>query len=194
MSHPTPAVILRPQPKNLKLQVCDPSAFGFRMTPVESDCFTLSTITLKKYFMYLWLSCWFDYVTYTPVKRAYIILSTIIFTIILSGINFGLKPYLEKRTCERILVDVLERWKDGDLLKTFDYWANSDQSPPIYNLDSYKIKSKAIIRSAKNQKSIQFIVLLEFPKNNLMPSGKDWVFQMQKTRYGWKIVEFKLFN
>ena len=113
--------------------------------------------------------------------------------LLLLSLNFLLKPYLHQREVIRIVETVLINWQHGDLTLNYAFWKNPEKSPPIYGLISYKIKNKDFSKRGKLSYA-KISATLEFAPDNITPSGKDWVFELEKDDGGWKIVNFRLTN
>lgn len=110
---------------------------------------------------------------------------------IVISLNIFLKPYLHEREVINTVKTVLTHWQKGDIPSVYPFWQDPQKSPPIYGLASSEIKDK--IFSEKDGISYAKIsVILEFSQNNILPSGKEWVFELGKTKYGWKILDFQL--
>jgi len=109
----------------------------------------------------------------------------------LLALNFAIKPYLRQRDAMRIVKTVLAYWENGDLALAMPYWEKETDSPPVYNLITYKIEEGKVSKN-NGVYSAHIISTLDFPPGNLFPSGKKWIFELNKTRYGWKITDFHL--
>jgi len=125
------------------------------------------------------------------MKKQNVIISISI--IALLALNFTLKPYLRRRGAIRIVKTVLAHWERGDLTLAMPYWEKGVDSPPVYDLIIYEIGE---VKFNKNDGAYyaQIIATLDFPPGNLFPSGKKWIFELNRTRYGWKITDFRLFE
>lgn len=109
------------------------------------------------------------------------------------SLNFFLKPYLERREVVKIVRTVLTCWQKGDLLSVYNFWKDPKKSPPIYDLISYTIRDKSFGRKG-GISSARISVTLEFAPGNTSPSGKEWIFELEKTNLGWQIIAFHLLN
>jgi hypothetical protein len=118
-------------------------------------------------------------------KRLVIFLSAV-FSL---AIYLSLSSYLQRREAGRVVQAVLERWKEGDLPRTYDYWEDLGKSPPVYDILSYKINQRSFNREGGQWKA-RISVTLEFSSSNVLLSGKEWIFELRKTQLGWKIAEF----
>ncbi len=107
--------------------------------------------------------------------------------------NLFLTPYLREREVTGIITTVLDGWESGAIPETFQYWEDPNNAPPAYSLVSYQITKKVIEKDA-NERRGQIFVVLEFSADNVLPSGKEWVFKMRQTRLGWKIGSFSAVN
>jgi len=117
-----------------------------------------------------------------------LIIGAVIFVVFVS---FVVKPYLMKRTALNVVKKVLVHWKKGELTESFAFWLNQEQAPPVYSLMNYEIEDKKY-----DKKDGEFFghifVVLDFASNNVLPSGKTWIFEVKKTSLGWKITDFRM--
>ena len=100
-------------------------------------------------------------------------------------------PYLHNREATRVVMSVLNAWSTNDFVKAFDGWEIQQQSPPIYGVTSWTILKKIFDRQ-DGVRHAQFLVFIKFNPGVDMPLEKVWVFELKKTRLGWKIVDFHL--
>lgn len=105
-------------------------------------------------------------------------------------VSLGLGPFLHKREAVKIVQEVLGHWKNGNLAMAIDYWENQDDSPPMYGLTSYKIKSKSFGKK-DGSRHAKILVELDLSAENILPSG-DWMFEVSYTNIGWRVVDFYL--
>ena len=111
--------------------------------------------------------------------------------VVIAG-NVLLTPYLHRRETARIVRAVLEDWKNGQILEAFQYWENPQKSPPVEGLVSYKINQQ-ILDEKDGRRHARIFTMLEFPSGETAaPSGLEWVFELQQTRIGWKITDWRL--
>ena len=103
--------------------------------------------------------------------------------------NLFLPPYLHRREVTKIVTAVLKGWESGAILETFQYWGDPSNAPPAYSLVSYQINRRALDKK-DGRRHAQIFVTLEFSADNVLPSGKEWVFELQETKLGWKIEKF----
>ncbi len=103
--------------------------------------------------------------------------------------NIFLPPYLHQREVTRTVTAVLDGWAGGASLEAFQYWQDPNSAPPAYNLVSYRINKKTLGKE-KNQRHAQVFVTLEFSADNVLPSGKEWIFELRETKLGWRITNF----
>ena len=120
------------------------------------------------------------------MNRLYWIIALSVFLFI--SVFLHVKNYLKQREVARLVTTVLNYWLKDDLSKTYIYWENEKETPPIYGLMSYEIKGQ-ILGRRENAPYGQVYATFEFTPNNLLPSDKEWVFEIIKTRYGWKIKD-----
>ncbi len=107
--------------------------------------------------------------------------------------NLFLTPYLHQREVTRIVSTVLDGWISGAIPETFQYWEDPNKAPPAYSLLSYQITKKTLDKE-DDQRHAQIFVTLEFSTDNVLPSGKEWVFKLRQTKFGWKIADFAAAN
>ena len=125
-------------------------------------------------------------------KKKILIAVTIITTILL--INIPFQKYLLERELTRTTLTILKNWESNNLPANFVYWKEPLNSPPIYGLDSYKIE-KYIFKKKGDILSCEFYLRLDFPADNLLPSGKTWILEYYKfPRLGWLVADFKQVN
>lgn len=108
--------------------------------------------------------------------------------ICLLGINLLLVPYIHRREAIKIVNTVLNLWVEGDLPSAFDHWEDQQKTPPIYDLASFEINQKTFSKK-DGIRQAQISATLTFPAGHTLPSGRKWVFELQKTPLGWKIVD-----
>ena len=123
------------------------------------------------------------------IKRAYRFLFT--FLIILLLTHYILKPYLTRREATRVAQTVLTYLQNDDLNHAYDYWKNPYHTPPFYDLQSYQI-TKKIFELKDNVQYAKFYIVLNFSKDNILPSGREWIMELSTTSIGWKITDFHL--
>ncbi len=111
--------------------------------------------------------------------------------VILISLNIFLKPYLYEREVLNTAKTILTAWQKGDIPSVYPFWQDPQKSPPIYGLVSSEIKDK-IFSEKEDVSYAQIFVILKFSQDNILPSGREWVFEMVKTKYGWKILDFRL--
>ena len=104
--------------------------------------------------------------------------------------NLFLTPYLHQREVTRIVTAVLEGWESGAIPETYEYWEDPNNAPPAYNLLSYQINKKIMDKGEDGRRHAQVFVTIEFSAGNVLPSGKEWIFELRQTKFGWKIKNF----
>ena len=114
-------------------------------------------------------------------------IQAVIFCIVLS--LFLIKPFLNRHDAVKTVKAVLTAWTDGDALKAFSQFEDAKISPPIDSLSSYKI-TKKVFDKKDGRNHAQFYVILNFPDENIFPSGKEWIFELTDMLGGWKITDF----
>ena len=120
-------------------------------------------------------------------KQVIVILSILI---TLAALKLAVQPYVRQRSANRAVESILNHWQSGDLLSAIDYWKDPQQSPPIYNLTSYKITKKEFSKENKTD-YVKFYVDIDLDAKDLLSSAKKWIFRFENTRYGWKVVDFR---
>jgi len=118
-------------------------------------------------------------------KTTMIIVAAVSIIIIL---NFVMKPILHKNAAVGVVKTVLSHWRVGDITKVYDYWLEKKDVPPIYDLLSYKIKDKKF-DTKDGMRRAKVIVTIDFEMSNVLPSGQRWIFELNDTPFGWKIIE-----
>ena len=104
---------------------------------------------------------------------------------------FFLKSSLRRNDAVKTVKSVLTHWKSGDLTLAMPYWEAQENSPPVYDLLAYEIGEGEVVKR-NGMYHAHVSAVLEFPQGNQFPSGKTWLFQLIKTRYGWKITDFDI--
>jgi len=103
------------------------------------------------------------------------------------------KPYLKKRDVTNTVKNILIHWQNGDLTLAMTYWEKETDSPPIYGLKSFKIHRAKFFKKDNIQQGY-VIATLYFTPDNQFPTEKKWIFELKKTRYGWKVAKFDLLD
>ena len=101
------------------------------------------------------------------------------------------KPHLRRRDALNAIHAVLEHWENNDALAAMSYWEREQDSPPVSGLLSYEITEKNFDKIDSTHRA-RIAAVLFFPKGNQLPSEREWVFELNKMRHGWKIVDFYL--
>ncbi|MCA9400453.1 MAG: hypothetical protein KC713_02415 [Candidatus Omnitrophica bacterium] len=114
--------------------------------------------------------------------------SAFLILIILSTVS---KPYFDRRQSTNILVHILELWQEGNHVEAIQYWNEYEESPPVNYIDSYKIVDKEYTKKGSHYAG-RFIVRLYFEDNLVLPSGRQWEFVIEKTKFGWFVTRFKM--
>ena len=109
----------------------------------------------------------------------------------LFAFNSMLKQYLYRRDAVKTVQEILHYLKIEDLTQAARYWEDKKNFVPMYELTSSKIKNKKFYTEA-GMLHAEFIIALEFPAGNLLPSGEDWILKLKKSESGWEVVEFYL--
>jgi hypothetical protein len=117
-----------------------------------------------------------------PVAAAIVVLLLLVFV--------G-KPYQRQKDALKVVHTVLSRWKHNDLILAMSYWEKESNSPPVYDLLTYEVVGKEFGRKDGIYYA-RVAVALYFPIGNRTPSGREWVFELNKTQRGWKVIDFRL--
>ena len=127
------------------------------------------------------------------MKKSTNVTLTILGLIALAGIYFVLIPYVDRREASRIVDRVLNLWSTQNLTTTYEYWLDPQKSPPVFGLNTYQVKSQKFDTQDGAAHAL-FTVYLEFSLDNFMPSKRNWILELKKTKYGWKIIDFYMAN
>ncbi len=111
--------------------------------------------------------------------------------IALSLLIFVGKPHLRRRNALNAVRTVLTHWENNDIPSAMAYWKKEQDSPPVNGLLNYEIRKREFSRK-RGIYTAHISALLHFPKGTQLPSGREWVFELNKTRRGWKIIDFRL--
>ena len=122
------------------------------------------------------------------IKKIVIIILSIAALLML---DLVFRPYLRQRDAVKVIKTVLTHWENGNLTLAMPYWVKENNSPPVFGLTGYEIEVKTFTKIAGTQ-TAQISATLDFSPNNPMPSGRIWIFELEKSRYGWKITDFRL--
>ncbi len=106
-------------------------------------------------------------------------------------LQFVLIPFISRQKASATVKAILENWAKDDAVAAAKYFMEPEQSPPIYDLKSYTIKSQRF-GSVNGKKTAQFWVELEFPPGNVLPSERTWVGEMVLDKGNWRAISFKL--
>jgi hypothetical protein len=69
------------------------------------------------------------------------------------------------------------------------YFNDFNKCPPIYGLQSYKILKSKFTKIDGKQKAF-YDVVLNFPPDNVLPTGKTWICELEKIGGSWKAMDF----
>jgi hypothetical protein len=108
-----------------------------------------------------------------------------------AGLILAGKSYFRRNDALKAVRAVLSYWEEDDPIPAMSYWEQETASPPIYDLLTYDINKKEFDKENGFYRA-RIYVTLYFPAGNRSPSGKEWLFALKKTPYGWKIVDFQL--
>ena len=123
----------------------------------------------------------------TASQKDPILISAFILIAFLIFINFAIKPFLSYRDAYKHIETYLTNVQKGNLTNIYILWDNKNNSPPIYNMTSYKIKNKTFYKK-DGVKWASFKVDIYLAGGNILPSGKEWTFDLSYTKVGWKIM------
>lgn len=123
----------------------------------------------------------------TNKKKTIAIVSIVAFLLF---INFVVGPYVYKREVINIVKAVLNHWADGNQAASYEYWQDPNKSPPISDLTDYKITKKIFDKEDSVGHALIYTVL-ELPSSTVLPSNKEWVFELIQTKLGWEIIDFR---
>ena len=107
------------------------------------------------------------------------------------SLGFLVKNCVEKREITKMVQTILKCWINDDISKTYVFWENEEEAPPVYGVISYELTGH-ILGQKNNKPYAQIFTTIEFTPQNMSPSGKEWVFEVVKTRYGWRVKDFHL--
>ena len=122
------------------------------------------------------------------IRKNKIILSSVLFILFYF---FVLIPYLYRREAARTVQSVIKSWQTGDMSYAFNAWLDMQKSPPVYELVSAKI-TKSIFDKKDGARHALIYAILTFKPDNTLPSDKEWVFELNRTALGWKVINFYL--
>ena len=115
---------------------------------------------------------------------------TVFIIVILLFIFVG-KPHLRRRNALNAFHAILTYWENNDLILAASYWEKEQDSPPVYDLLAYDIGEKEFGRK-DGIYNARITVTLYFSAGNTLPSERKWIFELNKSRHGWKVVDFRL--
>ena len=122
-------------------------------------------------------------------KNFVIVAVLLIFALLV--LDLVLRPSLRQKDAVKVVDTVLTHWVNGDLPLAMAYWVKEIDTPPVFGLVDYEIDVGTFGKSA-GRHTAQIPATLDFTPNNPLPSGKIWIFEMERARYGWKITDFHL--
>ena len=114
-----------------------------------------------------------------------------VFIAALLFLNFFGKSHFRREHALKVVHSVLTYWEDGNIPDAMSFWERKENSPPVDGLLTYEIGKKTFGKKDGVYNAL-VAVTLYFPTSNRFPSGKEWIFELNKTRYGWKIMDFRL--
>ena len=118
--------------------------------------------------------------------RNKIILGAVLFILF---INFVFIPFINRQKATAIIKTILSDWAQQDAAAALKHFQDPGKSPPIYNLKSYEIK-KMIMEKQNRTLVAKFSVILNFSEDNVFPSGKTWLFELERVERNWMVVRY----
>jgi hypothetical protein len=122
------------------------------------------------------------------MKNTKVILSIFLVSVFVL-LNFGLKPYLQKKEAVTTAREILDLWVEGNLMASSVYWEEKQDYPPLYGITSYELTD---IEYYKKDKTLfaKISARLRFTSNNIYADRKNWVFVLERKIRSWKVVDF----
>lgn len=105
------------------------------------------------------------------------------------GFSMLSKPYFLKRDAVNTVKNILKNWEIGDTTQAMKLWVNPEKSPPVTSVTS-SIITEEHFQMSGNIKYADILVLLNFPSNSQLPTGKVWTFRLEYTFSGWRVSKF----
>jgi hypothetical protein len=105
-------------------------------------------------------------------------------------LTFPIKYFIISHSSTKTMKAILQYWKEKDFYNAIEQWEDREKSPPVDGLNSYTINKKKFFK--KNGKHhAQFFVTLDFPAGNpFFVPGREWIFELNYTAVGWKVISF----
>lgn len=120
-------------------------------------------------------------------RNKYILAAALFF----SAIYFVAIPLINRQKANATVRVIFAHWLKNDSAAALGYFSDIKKFPPIYDLKSYEIK-KVKFEKVNGRLLARFYVILNFPINNPMPSGKTWVCELEKLSRYWRASDFYL--
>lgn len=112
---------------------------------------------------------------------------------LLCFMQFGLRPWLQKKEADETLTTILHLFENGDFALVSEYWVTPLLVPPIAKLNRYTMTSSKTRFDQKPPRAV-YTVILDFGQGTALPSGQTWEIVMAKTADGWQVESFELQN
>ncbi len=120
-------------------------------------------------------------------KNKYILGAAVFFL----TIYFVAIPLINRQKASATAKTIFNHWLKDDPAAAISYFLDVNKSPPIYDLKSYEIK-KVKFEKVNGRLLARFYVVLNFPMNNPLPSGRVWVCELEKLSRYWRASDFYL--
>lgn len=121
-----------------------------------------------------------------PSTRNKLIIGAVILTVL---INFVLIPTINRQRATSIVKTILKLWIAEDYASPLKHFYDPQKSPPVYSLKSYEIKNLAMLK-ANGALTAKFSIILNFSNENVFPSGKIWLFELQQIGRHWMVMKY----
>ena len=124
-----------------------------------------------------------------PSIRNKIILGVVTLTML---INFVLIPLINRQRATSIVKTILSLWIAEDYASPLKHFYEPTKSPPVYSLKSYEIKNLTMLK-VNGKLTAKFSIILNFSNENVFPSGKLWLFELQQIGRHWMVTKYYIF-
>ncbi len=122
-------------------------------------------------------------------KTKYILAGIVFFL----AINIVVVPFISRGKAKATVNRMMNFWIQNDTAMAMKYFIHANDSPPFYDLKSYKIHKVKFLK-VDGKLRAQFHMTLEFPPDNIVPSGKTWICELTRVDRQWKVLKFVLSN
>ena len=106
-------------------------------------------------------------------------------------IQFIIAPLISHEKAEKVVKTTIESWIIVDSATAVKKFVSPELSPPVYDLQSYKIKSRRF-NQFEGKVRAQFWIVLNFGNGNVLPTGQTWLCELTIDKGHWKIYNFSL--